>query len=304
MKVLVEYGQSRKVVDIETQFACESLFNTLGVVMGVPFPISNICFQYFDEDFKTWIDLEMGTKIEDKLKLKLTPRSMSDQFFDIPGNCLLNSSTSSDLESESSVEITVGKCDLVGGVVDFTKNELSAEEVKTPISTIETKTISSEQVNKVASLEKSGASGDESSPDIQMLSSKFSSNLQSKLEKKVQLQWAEKHELLNHLGDFLYQKSKYPNMAMKRDISKQLIKQYPHLKERIGSGYDGWTAAFDNKLKSLRMKDPALTSSKMCPTKRKSSAPSKSITKRPSKGEVNFLPPVPPTEDDTSLKRH
>ncbi|XP_071837197.1 uncharacterized protein [Apostichopus japonicus] len=92
-------------------------------------------------------------------------------------------------------------------------------------------------------------------------------------------------------------------MHMKRRIAKQLITKYPYLRERIGSGYDTWTAALNNKLKSLRMKDSSL-SLKNVPLKRKESILQKDVFKRPCKGELNFLPVIPSTEDDTSLKRH
>ncbi|XP_071823564.1 uncharacterized protein [Apostichopus japonicus] len=90
---------------------------------------------------------------------------------------------------------------------------------------------------------------------------------------------------------------------MKRRIAEQLITKYPYLRERIGSGYDAWTAALNNKLKSLRMKDSSL-SLKYAPLKRKESILQKDVFKRPCKGELNFLPVIPSTEDDTSLKGH
>lgn len=69
-----------------------------------------------------------------------------------------------------------------------------------------TKQETTEESNKMISVTEKAGSSDDNSRHIQLLFIKFSMTLQNKLENEEQLQWAQKHELLNHLGDFLYKK--------------------------------------------------------------------------------------------------
>ncbi|PIK57554.1 hypothetical protein BSL78_05545 [Apostichopus japonicus] len=64
MKILVEYGHSRKVIELENEdtLFSESLYNTLCIMMSVPFSSEETFFQYFDEDFKSWLTLSLEPK--------------------------------------------------------------------------------------------------------------------------------------------------------------------------------------------------------------------------------------------------
>lgn len=106
-KVLVEFGQSRKVIDIKYALVSESMYYTLRVIMNFSFSPSELCFQYVDEYLQTWVDLEIGTQMTDKFKIELTARKTSLAISD--NNCVNSLSTSaysfylSDIVSESSI---------------------------------------------------------------------------------------------------------------------------------------------------------------------------------------------------------
>lgn len=62
MKIIVEYGQSRKTIELDNDtLFTESLANNLGILMRVP--SQEIFFQYFDEDFSSHgLTLSLETK--------------------------------------------------------------------------------------------------------------------------------------------------------------------------------------------------------------------------------------------------
>ena len=124
-------------MDVENAIVTESLCNSLCVIMNIPFSVADLCFQYFDDDFKTWVDLEIGTQMTDKFKIKVFPHetslAMSDTLntmFDKSPSSKASSACLSDLESESSVELKVGLVDLEG-VVDLTSSPQNAASTST-----------------------------------------------------------------------------------------------------------------------------------------------------------------------------
>lgn len=44
----------------------------------------------------------------------------------------------------------------------------------------------------------------------------------------------------------------YPDMLQKQQMAKAIVRQWPHLKEKWGRGYDGWLSCLVNKLKNSR----------------------------------------------------
>lgn len=87
--------------------------------MSVPFSSEETFFQYFDEDFKSWVDLELGTKILDKSKIKLStlqplePLIGTDKLnFNCSATSASSSCVSDDESDKASIELTVGSLDL------------------------------------------------------------------------------------------------------------------------------------------------------------------------------------------------
>lgn len=128
------------------------------------------------------------------------------------------------------------------------------------------------------------------------------------LEKKTNLDYKSKSEILNVLGDDIYKIKTYPTAKQLQEVAVALIETYHHLRENLGSGYDGWKISLTNKMKKMRQDFKETEEVKQNKaTKRgrenKLVGPGKNA-KRPLKGEVNWAPEIPQGEDDVSLERH
>ena len=132
----------------------------------------------------------------------------------------------------------------------------------------------------------------------------FSKTLKLNLENKQYLPWKLKTELMDRLADAILDYTAYPNTKQKRQVAQALVHEYPHLKECIGSGTDAWEEALRNKMKNIRR---LIGTKEVSINKRKNNlthAGSSPKVKRPKKGEVNWQPDLPNSEDESSIQRH
>ena len=81
---------------------------------------------------------------------------------------------------------------------------------------------------------------------------KYSRILKKQLFEEKYLTWSHKHEFLGVIVDDIFKYTYYPNLQEVTTVAKCIIRTYPYLSEKIGSGYDGWIQCLRDKLKHVR----------------------------------------------------
>lgn len=137
---------------------------------------------------------------------------------------------------------------------------------------------------------------------------RFSMRLTESLRKREPLNFKNKQELINVLGDDIYKITPYPTGKQLNEVACLLVTVYTHLREVLGSGHDAWKQTFENKMKKLRqdMKDTAEVKRNAATKRGKNNklvGPGRKAS-RAQKGEINWAPDVAEGEDETSLEHH
>lgn len=140
---------------------------------------------------------------------------------------------------------------------------------------------------------------------VQLPIDNFSGALREALDGEQDLSWKLSSELVDHLANYAYSFTRYPNKGQRIEICQSLISKFPHLKNNIGLGIGAWEVKLLNKLKKMRQNDPSLEV-ELNKIKRKSltSTMPKKIKLNPEKGEVNWAPDHIEGEDDSSQSTH
>src|SRR5437867_4158936 len=94
MKFLVEYRESRKLMSSDTSVVTEELIHRVKEFMNIT---ENFVVQYFDAEWNNWLDVEVGSHLEDKCTLKCVVLSIpqTSTFTDIPSSM---NTTSTDID--------------------------------------------------------------------------------------------------------------------------------------------------------------------------------------------------------------
>lgn len=132
---------------------------------------------------------------------------------------------------------------------------------------------------------------------------RFSFSLRNQLQKKAQLNWALRKELKDILVDDLLSFTAYPSKAQRDEVCSAVLSQFPHLREPIGSGFDGLSQSMKDRLKSAR-RDMADDVLEIKEVKRRKPMNCPTTLKKPKKGEINWQPNYPEGEDEASVDRH
>lgn len=82
---------------------------------------------------------------------------------------------------------------------------------------------------------------------------KFTTKLSKALDEQKCLSWNEKHELMEILADEIQLYTLYPSRDQRKDVANALVKKYPFLREKIGSGTSGLESYLDDKMKNVRV---------------------------------------------------
>jgi len=132
---------------------------------------------------------------------------------------------------------------------------------------------------------------------------RFSFSLRNQLQKKAQLNWALRKELKDILVDDLLSFTAYPSKAQRDEVCSAVLSEFPHLREPIGSGFDGLSQSMKDRLKSAR-RDMADDVLEIKEVKRRKPMNCPTTLKKPKKGEINWQPNYPEGEDEASVDRH
>ena len=134
---------------------------------------------------------------------------------------------------------------------------------------------------------------------------KYSKMLERNLKEEKQLNWSNKHELLQILVDEIFKYTYYPKTVEIMSVAKCLIDTHPYLTEKLGNGYDGWIQIIRDKLKNARrgINDPSVVWYKRKNSENKQDTHTGKRKRITPKGK-NCLAGHPPGEDDTSCKMH
>lgn len=69
------------------------------------------------------------------------------------------------------------------------------------------------------------------------------------------MNWSLKHEFINcNVTEPVVNITLYPSSSQLQDVASSIVRAYPHLRETMGSGYDGWKRCLRNSLKNFRRK--------------------------------------------------
>lgn len=119
---------------------------------------------------------------------------------------------------------------------------------------------------------------------------------------------SQKHNILECIASEMYRHEAYAGCKQIKKVAVALITQYPCLRDRSQTGYDGWVNSlsfkmgnYRSKLSKAGVKDVSINAGKRSRSS-PGGAPSRSGIKRPRRGEVNFLPNYPSGESKDSLE--
>lgn len=115
-------------------------------------------------------------------------------------------------------------------------------------------------------------------------------------------------DILEGMADEIFKYTAYPSDIQIAEAAEVLVHTHPCLREKgAPSGYEGWkeylrtkVGNFRTKLRKIDLPEVAVNSLKK---KRKGEGKAAANIKKPRKAEVNFLPPIPPSETAESLER-
>ncbi|KAL2078046.1 hypothetical protein ACEWY4_025731 [Coilia grayii] len=126
--------------------------------------------------------------------------------------------------------------------------------------------------------------------------------------KTLKLTKDQKHNILEAMAIEMYKYTGYPSGKQFGKAAEALVKKHACLKEKTGTGYDGWKNSlrfkmgnYRTKLSRAGVKDVSVNAgkrSRINPT----AASSHSNIKRPRRGEINYLPDYPAGESKESLE--
>jgi hypothetical protein len=265
IKVSVEYGLARKLLSLETEKVDHDTF--LAVSRLFSLNTQNILLQKFDTDFDCFLDLQLGDDIADKSKLKCILQEPSAIEHQLP---------------EQSVDLST----------------ISVTGCFSPTLTSSPSTSGRVNVAKPANI-CSTVCG-----DLVAAENKMSDTLQVALASSCVLTWSLKHELLMILGDIMYKQDKYPDKTARQKLAQSLITKYPGLRERLGTGFDGWEKSIDNVIKAKRRADTSLAVTLLRTKRPKHVSLVDNCIKKARRGELDWQPEMPASEDAESIERH
>lgn len=286
--IVLEFGPSRKLISTQ-----ENQVNKVfrDIVAARCQSKGTLLLQYFSSEWG-YIDLDDGADLLDKMIIRCidVPVVSSDSI----SECAVDTEPPG-----SSNNVGTGLSDL--RVMDFSSLDLpvyvqydagsGCESVRSELNP----SGSAPSNCSFSSMNTHALSRDRCSLDdtfMNEVEGKMSFSLKNSLQKKTSLMWNDKHELLNLLGNCLYERNTHPDKKIRDKVAECLVEKYPHLKENIGTGFDAWERSIDNWLKNKRRKDGTVIPK------------SANIRKKPRRGEVNWNPDLPHSESSSTIQHH
>ncbi|OWF53477.1 hypothetical protein KP79_PYT25477 [Mizuhopecten yessoensis] len=228
-KVLVSLGDSNKIIQLDDNDGVHDLEIKVRTCFNLD-NFTNIIIQRFEKDWETFVDISDNTKIENLDKFKCTSvaslfddfmmldsDSVCDDFLNQSRTCNVHNVSPASVNSESSIELSKNRSSSSSSVSRSPLSNGWPFEYKLPTST-------------------------------------FSKRLQNTLEEGNGMNWSLKHEFIQCITESVVNITLYPSSSQLQDVASNIVHTYPHLRETMGNGYEGWKQSLRNSLKNNRRK--------------------------------------------------
>ncbi|XP_033097595.1 uncharacterized protein LOC117101677 [Anneissia japonica] len=261
---LVKCNESQKIISVKATDDLVSVIKNTFVIKE-----ADVILQNYDKEWDDWIDVSDFDKIPNRTVLRcISLKPSSDQVSAAPS---LSQST-----EESAVD---------SDATEILESDLSTDSEE--MLDVPNGYLKGKWPNKF--------------PIDEM---KFSQSLKEALKNKVCLMWNQKRELLDVIAKEIQKYTDSPSKIQRHQIALELISKYPHLRETLGSGTDGWQERIKDKMKNIRRNKRNNSTTTGCRRKRFSPPALATMNKKAKRGEVNWSPDIPDEEDDESLNEH